>query len=34
MIAGAPLETPLDTKGQVAAFKKWDQEVGGAKVKK
>ena len=34
MIAGAPLETPLDAKGQVAAFKKWDQEVGGAKVKK
>jgi putative spermidine/putrescine transport system substrate-binding protein len=32
MIAGAPLETPLDAKGQVAAFKKWDQEVGGAKV--
>jgi putative spermidine/putrescine transport system substrate-binding protein len=34
MIAGAPLETPLDAKGQVAAFKKWDQEIGGAKVKK
>ena len=34
MIAGAPLETPLDAKGQVAAFNKWDQEVGGAKVKK
>jgi len=34
MIAAAPLETPLDAKGQVAAFKKWDQEVGGAKVKK
>jgi putative spermidine/putrescine transport system substrate-binding protein len=34
MIAGAPLETPLDAKGQVAAFKKWDEEIGGAKVKK
>ena len=34
MFAGAPLETPLDANGQVAAFKKWDEEVGGAKVKK
>jgi putative spermidine/putrescine transport system substrate-binding protein len=28
-----PLETPLDAKGQVAAFKKWDEEVGAAKIK-
>jgi putative spermidine/putrescine transport system substrate-binding protein len=34
LIASAPLEVPLDAKGQVAAFKKWDEEVGGAKVKK
>jgi putative spermidine/putrescine transport system substrate-binding protein len=34
LIADNPLETPLDAKGQVAAFKKWDEEVGGAKVKK
>jgi putative spermidine/putrescine transport system substrate-binding protein len=33
LIADNPLDTPLDAKGQVAAFKKWDEEVGGAKVK-
>jgi putative spermidine/putrescine transport system substrate-binding protein len=33
MIADNPLETPLDAKGQVAAFKKWDEEVGAAKIK-
>jgi putative spermidine/putrescine transport system substrate-binding protein len=33
LIADNPLDTPLDAKGQVDAFKKWDQEIGGAKVK-
>jgi putative spermidine/putrescine transport system substrate-binding protein len=34
LIAGNPLEVPLDAKSLVAAFDKWDREVGGAKVKK
>jgi putative spermidine/putrescine transport system substrate-binding protein len=34
LIAGNPLEVPLDAKAIVAAFDKWDREVGGAKVKK
>ncbi|MGI5184497.1 extracellular solute-binding protein [Dactylosporangium sp. CA-152071] len=34
LIAGNPLEVPLDAKALVAAFDKWDREVGGAKVKK
>jgi putative spermidine/putrescine transport system substrate-binding protein len=34
LIAGNPLEVPLDAKSLVAAFDKWDRDVGGAKVKK
>lgn len=34
LIAGNPLETPLDAKSLVAAFDRWDREIGGAKVKK
>jgi putative spermidine/putrescine transport system substrate-binding protein len=34
LIAGNPIEVPLDSKSLVAAFDKWDREVGGAKVKK
>ncbi|MEU8819407.1 extracellular solute-binding protein [Actinoplanes sp. NPDC048796] len=34
LIADHPLEVPLDAKALVAAFDKWDREVGGAKVKK
>jgi len=34
LIANHPLEVPLDAKSLVAAFDKWDREVGGAKVKK
>nr|WP_296075001.1 extracellular solute-binding protein [uncultured Actinoplanes sp.] len=34
LIADHPLEVPLDAKSLVAAFDKWDREVGGAKVKK
>jgi putative spermidine/putrescine transport system substrate-binding protein len=33
LIADNPLDVPLDAKGQVDAFKKWDEEIGGAKVK-
>jgi putative spermidine/putrescine transport system substrate-binding protein len=32
-IAENPLEVPLDAKGQVAAFRKWDEDVGAAKIK-
>jgi putative spermidine/putrescine transport system substrate-binding protein len=32
-IADSPLEVPLDAKGQVAAFRKWDEDVGAAKIK-
>ncbi|WP_238006687.1 extracellular solute-binding protein [Dactylosporangium sp. AC04546] len=34
LIADHPVEVPLDAKALVAAFDKWDREVGGAKVKK
>lgn len=34
LIADNPLEVPLDAKALVAAFDRWDREVGGAKVKK
>jgi putative spermidine/putrescine transport system substrate-binding protein len=34
LIADHPLEVPLDAKALVAAFDKWDREIGGAKVKK
>jgi putative spermidine/putrescine transport system substrate-binding protein len=33
LIAGNPKETPLDTKALVAAFDKWDREIGGSKVR-
>jgi putative spermidine/putrescine transport system substrate-binding protein len=33
LIAGNPLEIPLDAKAQVAAFKMWDEQIGGSKVK-
>jgi putative spermidine/putrescine transport system substrate-binding protein len=34
LIAENPTEVPLDAKSLVAAFDKWDREVGGSKVKK
>jgi putative spermidine/putrescine transport system substrate-binding protein len=34
LIAGSPLEVPLGSKELVAAFDRWDREVGGAKVAK
>jgi putative spermidine/putrescine transport system substrate-binding protein len=34
LIANNPLEVPLDAKSLVAAFERWDREIGGAKVKK
>ena len=34
LIAKNPIEVPLDAKALVAAFDRWDREVGGAKVKK
>nr|WP_062339385.1 extracellular solute-binding protein [Herbidospora sakaeratensis] len=34
LIAGNPLEVPLGSKELVAAFDRWDREVGGAKVRK
>jgi putative spermidine/putrescine transport system substrate-binding protein len=34
LIADHPVEVPLDAKALVAAFDKWDREIGGAKVKK
>jgi putative spermidine/putrescine transport system substrate-binding protein len=33
LIADNPTEVPLDAKSLVAAFDKWDREVGGSKVK-
>jgi putative spermidine/putrescine transport system substrate-binding protein len=33
LIAGNPIETPLGAKEMVSAFKKWDEDVGGAKMK-
>ncbi|EIE98952.1 ABC transporter substrate-binding protein [Saccharomonospora glauca] len=32
LIADNPKETPLDAKTMVAAFDRWDREIGGAKV--
>lgn len=32
-IAKAPLETPLDADKLVAAFRKWDEEIGASKTK-
>lgn len=32
LIADNPKETPLDAKGLVAAFAKWDREIGSGKV--
>jgi putative spermidine/putrescine transport system substrate-binding protein len=34
LIANNPVEVPLGAKELVAAFDRWDREVGGAKVKK
>ncbi|PRY33372.1 extracellular solute-binding protein [Pseudosporangium ferrugineum] len=34
LIAGHPLEVPLGAEQLVAAFDRWDREIGGAKVKK
>lgn len=34
LIANNPLEVPLAAKDLVAAFDRWDREIGGAKVKK
>jgi putative spermidine/putrescine transport system substrate-binding protein len=34
LIANNPLEVPLGSKDLVAAFDRWDREIGGAKVKK
>ncbi|WP_081793986.1 ABC transporter substrate-binding protein [Intrasporangium chromatireducens] len=34
LIANNPKEVPLDNKAMVAAFDKWDREIGGSKVKK
>ena len=34
LIASTPVEVPLDAKSMVAAFDRWDREIGGAKVKK
>lgn len=34
LIADNPKEVPLDNKSLVAAFDKWDREIGGSKVKK
>ncbi len=34
LIAGNPLEVPLGSKELVAAFERWDREIGGAKVQK
>ncbi|EHK81107.1 extracellular solute-binding protein, partial [Saccharomonospora azurea SZMC 14600] len=32
LIADNPKETPLDAKTMVAAFDRWDREIGGGKV--
>ncbi|MET0133672.1 MAG: extracellular solute-binding protein [Kibdelosporangium sp.] len=34
LIAGNPIETPLDATAMVAAFERWDREIGGSKVRK
>ena len=33
LISSVPLETPLDPEPMVQAFRRWDEEVGGAKRK-
>ena len=33
LIVSNPLETPLDPEPMVKAFRRWDEEVGGAKRK-
>ena len=33
LIAGNPIETPLDSKAMVTAFRRWDEEIGAAKSK-
>jgi putative spermidine/putrescine transport system substrate-binding protein len=33
LIEGNPKATPLDAQTMVAAFEKWDQEIGGSKVR-
>jgi putative spermidine/putrescine transport system substrate-binding protein len=33
LISGHPLETPLDPEPMVQAFRRWDEQVGGAKRK-
>lgn len=33
LIASAPLETPLDPEPLVQAFRRWDEEIGGARRK-
>nr|WP_052478125.1 extracellular solute-binding protein [Kibdelosporangium sp. MJ126-NF4]CEL16330.1 ABC transporter, periplasmic substrate-binding protein [Kibdelosporangium sp. MJ126-NF4]CTQ94254.1 ABC transporter, periplasmic substrate-binding protein [Kibdelosporangium sp. MJ126-NF4] len=34
LIAGNPIETPLDATTMVAAFERWDREIGASKVRK
>jgi putative spermidine/putrescine transport system substrate-binding protein len=34
LIKNVPVEMPLDSKALVAAFDKWDKEIGGSKLKK
>jgi putative spermidine/putrescine transport system substrate-binding protein len=34
LIADNPIEVPLGSKELVAAFERWDREIGGAKVQK
>jgi putative spermidine/putrescine transport system substrate-binding protein len=33
LIAERPIETPLDSKSMVTAFRRWDEEIGAAKLK-
>jgi putative spermidine/putrescine transport system substrate-binding protein len=33
LIAEHPIETPLDSKAMVMAFRRWDEEIGAAKLK-
>lgn len=33
LIANSPLEVPLDAQALVAAFERWDREIGGSKVR-
>jgi putative spermidine/putrescine transport system substrate-binding protein len=34
LIKNNPIEVPLDATSMVAAFERWDREIGGSKVKK